>query len=377
MQTKTYFASSVPAALEVARRELGAEAMLVNSKPAPAAVRNFGRLEVTFAFEASQIPAAQPLMQEFPERAAPPRRGLQPVAPASELEEIRQQISALRVAVGRPGNSFQTELSMQTGLGIYEDRRNSVTMLRGQGLEHEVAREIASAAAQRPGDGNSAVIHELVSRIPRAPFADLKTGEARTLAFVGASGRGKSTTLVKVAVRHGLAKRVPVRIYSAGAHGVGCQEKMARYAAIIGVPFQACESLESLSIGLNDGWKGLTLIDTPGISPSDRAEMLDFEKFFARRDEIEKHLVLRADAQSADMFQMVSRFSGVQPSRLLFTGLDEAMSAGAMLNTLIRSNIPAAFVGTGPRIPDDLSELNAANLAHSICDTQAFAAVAA
>ena len=36
MQTKTYFASSVSAAMEVARRELGAEAMLVSSRPAPA-----------------------------------------------------------------------------------------------------------------------------------------------------------------------------------------------------------------------------------------------------------------------------------------------------------------------------------------------------
>ena len=37
MQTKTYFASSVPAALEVARQELGEDALLVGSKPAPAA----------------------------------------------------------------------------------------------------------------------------------------------------------------------------------------------------------------------------------------------------------------------------------------------------------------------------------------------------
>ncbi len=35
MQTKTYFASSVPAALEVARQELGEEALLVSSQPAP------------------------------------------------------------------------------------------------------------------------------------------------------------------------------------------------------------------------------------------------------------------------------------------------------------------------------------------------------
>ena len=55
MQTKTYFASSVPAALDVARKELGPDAMLLNSKPADADARAFGRLEVTFAYEPRKI----------------------------------------------------------------------------------------------------------------------------------------------------------------------------------------------------------------------------------------------------------------------------------------------------------------------------------
>ncbi len=56
MQTKTYFATSVPAALEVARQELGQDALLVGSRPAPAAARQYGRLEVTFAFDAKEPP---------------------------------------------------------------------------------------------------------------------------------------------------------------------------------------------------------------------------------------------------------------------------------------------------------------------------------
>ena len=36
MQTKTYFATSVPAALEVARQELGADAVLMNTAIAAA-----------------------------------------------------------------------------------------------------------------------------------------------------------------------------------------------------------------------------------------------------------------------------------------------------------------------------------------------------
>ena len=133
-----------------------------------------------------------------------------------------------------------------------------------------------------------------------------------------------------------------------------------------GTPWQACESSASLNLALNgDGWKGLTLIDTPGISPADGNELDELGSFFADHTDIEKHLVLRADATSADMLHMVSRFSGLAPTRLLFTGMDEALSAVPMIETLMRSGIPAAYVGTGQRIPEDLEEINAELLARS------------
>ena len=68
METKTYFANSVSAAMATARRELGAEALLVDSKPAAAAARQFGPLEVTFARTGS----------------------------GGGLEEIRRELAALR-----------------------------------------------------------------------------------------------------------------------------------------------------------------------------------------------------------------------------------------------------------------------------------------
>jgi flagellar biosynthesis protein FlhF len=222
------------------------------------------------------------------------------------------------------------------------------------------------------------MLQELAGRLPCAPFPDLKAGESKTLAFVGPPGRGKSTTLVKVAARFGLAKRVPVKIYTAGSHGVYGEEQMARFATILGVPFFACESLESLTLALSgDTWKGLALIDTPGISPAESSEMAEFTNFFSRWPDIEKHLVLRADTRSADMSGVISRFSTMGVSRLLFTGVDETLSPGAMTETLLRSQIPGTFVGTGQQLPDDLETIGAAGLARAVCGENALAAMAA
>ena len=89
MQTKTYFANSVPAALEVARQELGPEAMLVTSRPTPDHARQFGKLEVTFAFD----------------RAAPESSEKS----KSELEDIREQLTALRMAIQRDSDVMGTD----------------------------------------------------------------------------------------------------------------------------------------------------------------------------------------------------------------------------------------------------------------------------
>ncbi len=348
MQTKTYFSNSIPAALEVARKELGDDALLVNSRPANGAGKAYGRLEVTFAYEAL-TGSGQP----------------QPMRPAvSEMEDIRRQISELRSVAGRGGNAPA------------EFRHPSEARLCAAGFDDDLARELCTAAQRRTGERGS-LAQELTARIPRAPFEEIKPGESRALAFIGAPGRGKTTSMVKIALKYGLSHRVPVRIYAAGAHGVGCQEQIARYATILGVPFQACESLDSLHLALNgEPWKGLILIDTPGISPADEKEAGELGRFFGRRPEIERHLVLRADARSADMALMVSRFSNMGASRLLFTGLDESTGHGAMLNTVVRTGLPAVFAGTGQQIPDDIEETDISRLVRSVCGENSLAVAA-
>jgi flagellar biosynthesis protein FlhF len=416
MQTKTYFASSVPAALETARKELGEDAMLVTSKPASPEARPFGRLEVTFAYDPKSIapqtiapqtvapqtmapmgvrPAVFPIVnRETESPARTPRSsssGPFPAGPSSagpssssaetrnllsELDEIRGQISALRQAAARPG----LVAGAPSGMRLREERSSVADRLRESGLGSDIAAEVAAAVhmAGHGDDAPEAVARELASRIKVAPFSEPRAGETKQIALVGPPGRGKTTTLIKIAVRFGLAARVPVKIYSAGSHGVGCVDQMARYASVLGVPFHPCESLENLGLALNgEMWKGLVLIDTPGISPGDHAEIGEFGRFFKRRPEIEKHLVLRADARSADIANVVARFVPLEVSRLLFTGLDEVVSLGSMADALMRTGIPASLSGTGQRIPEDLESVSAARMVRALYGGRASAAAAA
>jgi flagellar biosynthesis protein FlhF len=318
MQTKIYFASSVPAAFDVARQELGDDALFVRSAPTPGHLRHFGRFEVTFGWASAPTP--------------PP-----------------------------PGDLSQSARSQSD-----RSPASIAARLVEAGFSRGTAAEIASDAACASGDPDAAVVDELARRI-RVAACEPAHDNGRTMAFIGPPGRGKTTSLVKIAIALGISRQRPVRIYSVGAHFVGAREQVARFAGIPGTAWRACKSFADLGLALQtDAGHQLRLIDTPGISPADRSEYAELAEFFAAYPEIEKHLVLRAEATSADMLSMVARFSGLTPSRLLFTGLDEASSRAPMLETLIRSRIPAAFTGTGQQIPADLEEANAERLARSV-----------
>jgi hypothetical protein len=201
MQTKIYFASSVPSAFDVARQELGADALFVRSVPTPNHLRHLGRFEVTFGWESA--PAHPP----HNERARGER---------SQGDRSPASIAAKLVEAG---------------------------------FSRDTAAAIASDAACASGDPDAAVVDELARRIPVAVF-ERAHDEGRTMAFIGPPGRGKTTSLVKIAISFGRSRRLPVRVYSVGAHSGGAKEQMARFAGFPVMRWQVCESLADLSIAL-------------------------------------------------------------------------------------------------------------------------------
>src|SRR5947209_86429 len=95
MRIKSYFAGSVEAALIEAQRELGADAVLIQSKKSPDTARHLGEYEVVFglATESDRL-ASQPSAER---RASAPSQGL-----SGEMAELRRQIDELRSALRMP-----------------------------------------------------------------------------------------------------------------------------------------------------------------------------------------------------------------------------------------------------------------------------------
>src|SRR5665213_2647387 len=99
MRIKSYFAKSVDQAMAQAREELGPEAMLLNTRKAPADQIEGGGYEVIFgvAGEAAEVPGIVPPVAAAPAEEMESRAGNSaPEHFAAELGRLHDQIDEIR-----------------------------------------------------------------------------------------------------------------------------------------------------------------------------------------------------------------------------------------------------------------------------------------
>jgi flagellar biosynthesis protein FlhF len=370
MKLKSYFTNTVEDAMAMARQELGADAMLVNSRKSSPDARHLGVYEVVFVTDAPGVESEEPPMATSMRRPTSDRLTQQMTEFKKELEGMRRTIthSALAQAVGQD---------------VSQDGSDAYQALTASEVSPELAREIIHAAEARSDNSLSpklralkrpeggafrrALAEELESRF--TVQATLGRGEARPriVALVGPPGCGKTTTLVKLAVNYGMAARRPVLLLSIDTYRVAAAEQLRSYAAILGVGFQLVETVAALAQAIEENrGKELIFIDTPGVSMSEAAEYSPLAQFLSTRDDIDTQMVVSSSMKSADLSRVVDSFETFRPQRLIFTRLDETGSFGPILNEAARTGKPLSFFTTGQRIPEDLEAATKNRLADLI-----------
>lgn len=340
MRIKSYFTNTVEAAVSLARVELGSEALLVSVRRTTEETKAYWNYEVVFGLAApDKGPAttAAPI-EPRPAQIPPPPPVRETIAPPAKATPC--------FTFGESEVEAKPVVRPERALAAAAAPVHSVSTPRFSFSESEVER--------RPLDKS-----ELDSRFEIATTALLNPRQRCIAALVGPHGAGKTTTLVKLAVLHGLAAGRRVEIISLDTRRIGATEALRSYATALNVGFYPLDNPALLTHAIEDVIEpdNLILIDTPGFAKN-TADLADLTGALSRRTDIETHLVVPATLAQRELRVAVDRFSSLKPVSLLFTRTDEAASLSRIVNESFRSRIPLSFFSTGPEIPEDLEIVN-------------------
>ncbi len=180
--------------------------------------------------------------------------------------------------------------------------------------------------------------------------------EGGTIALIGPTGVGKTTTIAKIAAQFAMNNWADdIALVSADSYRIGAKEHLAAFANIIGAKVYSASKPDEMSDTLDQlKNKKLVLIDTEGRSQRDRDLVGQLAAYGRSADRVRFFLTLSAATQEAALEETVREFSKVPLEGCVVTKIDESAQLGCVMSTLIRNDLPAAFFSDGQRIPDDL-----------------------
>lgn len=198
---------------------------------------------------------------------------------------------------------------------------------------------------------------------------------SRTIALVGPTGVGKTTTVAKIAAHEALVRRRRIALISLDHYRVAGVEQLQRFADLMGVPMETAHDPASLGAALRRfGDADLILIDTPGRSPRDRQAVSEMGAMLHGTGEpIEVQLCIAAATAERELRSTIDLHGALRPTRLISTKVDEAFYHGTIVAAQVMAGLPITYLTTGQRVPEDIEVAGPARVAALLCGEEVHA----
>ncbi|MCC6585912.1 MAG: hypothetical protein IT168_04260 [Bryobacterales bacterium] len=375
MRLKSYFAATVEAAMTLAAKELGDEAMLVYSREATPETRYLGRYEVVFSLP--EPPEVKPEPRVEPKVETPPPNPVleSKSEPSPALELLVGELTALRSKVDRLGTQLRTASPVIPAVRQRlqpAECQSIVDLLLAADVTPELVTSIvetvdARLAANPAQTVRAALQRSLIDGVKVDARIGKKSGGPGVVVVVGPPGAGKTTAVVKLAARYLVETKHAPLLLSFDTYRIGGADQLRTFASLLGVPFQAFESSTFLLDAIQqNSTRDLILVDTAGYGEKDLDAAEDLINFLSICPSCEVQLTLSATTKTADLTRAVERFERFRPSKLIFTRLDETCSLGSVWSEVVRTGRSLSFVSEGQQVPEDLHPANAERLVEAI-----------
>lgn len=350
----------MPEAMAQVKHDLGRDAVILHTRRfKKGGILGFFGKEMIEVMAALDSPAA-PSVEK--------KQWVQPIANTIEdtkITAMQLEMSNMRKMMEQmlgqlPKDSNQSSPLMDLLL------KNDIEPMIAESLIKGLPAEKNSVASEQ-GIIRKLLVERIVHCLQGIDGIDISPSSCKTVALIGPTGVGKTTTIAKLAANFALKEGYKVALITADTYRIAAVEQLKIYGDIIGVPLEIVYSPDELRAALyRHEDKHLVLIDTAGRSPGNHQQLTELQEFLAVDPHIETHLVLSTTTKYRDALEIVNKFSVCSPHKFLFTKVDEASNLGTVLNLLYHFPITLSYMTTGQSVPDDIELVNSTKLANMI-----------
>ena len=411
MIIKKFLAATETEAIEMAKRELGSNAIVMNIKKVrPRGFAKFfikSKVEVTAALDENVVydtdnknPASDEKRDGVALELTAPKFVPDIVAVEGEnVATIEEKLDSLQKMLEKQMSdkmqeekTYPAEEEMDrepSRKEIQAEKRSKEIskakackeLIRKQMIQNEVEESIAemlidevdrSLPKDAALDQILAAIYQKIILMTGQPYVldkEVEEGETKYVFFLGSTGVGKTTTIAKIASRMKLNHKKNIALVTADTFRIAAVEQLKTYANILNVPIKVVYSPEELGEMREElDQFDICFIDTAGCSHKNREQMENIKNLIeqipiSRR---EVYLVLNAGAKYNDLKDIADVYSDLTDFSLIFTKLDETSSAGVMLNMRTYTDRPLSYVTWGQNVPDDIGKVDAQKIAKKL-----------
>jgi len=336
---------------------------------------------------ASDPPSFEAVLSEAADVPAPPSPTVDALTALQKVvDALREEVGAIRREVQRPQPApAHNELIVVTASLVELSKKVDSLAATGSrrprpvpsvAWQAEVATTLLDALEGCGLDGLAArywgmrLNAELAERpwrsgeTPATRLAEVMGGELRCAPRVdggevhvvlGGSGAGKSSLVVKLALRERLLHdRVPLLISLDHARPEGAA-LLRRYAEVFGLPLhRVSRPAEIASVLDRLGSNRPCFIDAPATAVDTDTQPQVGELLAVLPERTVCHLLLPAATSLAEMRRQVTTHAALGIDRLAFSKIDEASHFGQVVAVATESGLPVSWLTNGRQIPEDL-----------------------
>ena len=221
-------------------------------------------------------------------------------------------------------------------------------------LRTSAEKQATKASDLNPNALQATAVKWLMKRLTIAPKWVEQTGSASFHCIVGGPGVGKTSVAAKLASQ--IAQRDPSKVHlmSMDHSRLGGSDQMRILAKVLGIQFRQIDGANDLRDVVRRNDQGVFILDSAGISTSNRSALQPLLNLSTSAIPVEFHLALSTSEKSEICDRQISFFSELGIKSVIFTNLDESNAYGDIVNTCIKWSLPMSYFSAGQRIPEDI-----------------------